>query len=564
MGIDKKIFGKEQFPKKLRIYKDNKFNNKKALGEKWKKLNWIRMSDTSNKNYFIFKTKPCIENIKQSKNLNNCYFLSALGALCDKNAYLVEKLFHNIQRTKEQVYGIYFYINGKRKLILIDEYFAFDKKNDLFYGSSYDESEIWVSLIEKAWAKLKGSYGDTKIGEAKEAFEALTGAFTKQIKIKKINKDRLWNILKDSKDFPMCAGTKNSDIFEDNFSAFGLKDNHEYTIVEIIEGGLAKDNIEKKITLRDPYGENKSFHKCEGSKKGRGMFTISYDDFRHYFTLVEINYIKIDLKEKQIKIPKKESKRCQFIQIENKDDNNDNNEIYINLYQKNNLKAEFGYLMLIKEKKNKETNKFEYVIVDSITSLNEEKKVNNYYNHIALNKISLEKGKYYICSDINYRFVNSDESERGYVINIFSKYDLNVKYITNGDKNNLMKIFHDSIYNYIKHMDRNKLEINPGTGIIRYNTKVYLFKNKEKFPFDIFYVKNGKGKIKIEFSINETEVKGIYAFYNDNTAKETDNKVVKELDSEQSQIIMVMNFKFSFKNDNENKKYICYEVLRQD
>ena len=560
--IDKKIFGKEQFPKKLRLFKDNEFNSKKALGVKFKKLNWIRMSDTSNKNYFIFKNEPNIENIKQSKNLNNCYFLSALGALCDKNTYLIKKLFHNIQRTKEQVYGIYFYINGKRKLILIDEYFAFDKKNNLFYGSSYDKSEIWVSLIEKAWAKLKGSYENTNKGEANEAFEALTGAFTKQIKIKKINKDRLWNILKDSKDFPICAGTINSDLFDDNFSALGLKDNHEYTIMEIIEKKLTEDNIEKKIALRDPYGENKSFHKCEGSKKGRGMFTISYDDFRHYFTLVEINYIKNGLNEKQIKISKKESKKCQFIQIENKFDNN---EIYINLYQKNKQKAEFGYLMLIKEKKIKDTNKFKYIIVDSITSLKEEKKDNNYYNHIALNKISLKKGKYYICSDINYRFVNKDDNERGYIINLFSNNDLEVKNITNGDKINLMKIFHDSIYNYIEDMDKNKLEINPGTGIIRYNAQVYLFKNKEKFPFDIFYIENGKrNKIKIEFSINETKVKEIYAFYNDNMAKETDNKVIKELELEQREIIMVMNFKFSFKNERENKKYICYEVLIQD
>ena len=178
------IFKEQKPPKKLKIWKDEMFNEEKALGKKNKKKIWLRPEEAGIKNYYIIKDKPDIKNIRQSPKIDDCYFLSALGALCekDKKNDIVKNLFLIIERTKEKAYGIYFYINGVRQLILIDDFFAYfkDKKNlSLYYSSSFDKSELWVSLIEKAWAKLKGSYLNANKDRAKYAFEALTGAYTK-------------------------------------------------------------------------------------------------------------------------------------------------------------------------------------------------------------------------------------------------------------------------------------------------------------------------------------------------------------------------------------------------
>ena len=94
---------------------------------------------------------------------------------------------------------------------------------------------MWVSLLEKAWAKFKGGYGNIKESHASEAFEALTGEYTKQINISPWNKDKLWNILKNSEDFPICAGT--GDFF---FGKSELETEHEYMLVKVFEEGKKK------------------------------------------------------------------------------------------------------------------------------------------------------------------------------------------------------------------------------------------------------------------------------------------------------------------------------------
>ena len=111
-----------------------------------------------------------------------------------------------------------------------------------------------------------GLFNSLDRGFSKEAFEYLTGAHTEQIKKNRINRDSLWERLKESKDYPMCAGT---DITFDFFSNLNLKDQHEYTITNVFEENG------RKVTLRDPYG-SKKLHKS-GAKTDE--FTISFDNF---------------------------------------------------------------------------------------------------------------------------------------------------------------------------------------------------------------------------------------------------------------------------------------------
>jgi hypothetical protein len=118
---------------------------------------------------------------------------------------------------------------------LIDDYLAYSAKDlKLFYSSSFIAQELWVSLIEKAWAKIHGGYKNIKKGLSTSAFEALTGAFTRKISIgicqDKKRRKKIRKILEDSKEYLICAGTKNvfSQLFNKN-----LKEAHEYTVVKI-------------------------------------------------------------------------------------------------------------------------------------------------------------------------------------------------------------------------------------------------------------------------------------------------------------------------------------------
>ena len=281
-----KIFKNQELPKKLQIWTDELFEKEKKLNL-FKKINWIRPSEINNKKYYIIKNKSEIKNIRQSKNIKDRYFFTALGALCEKckNTDVIKNLFYIIERTKEKAYGIYFYIKDNRYLILIDDYFPYYSKNDkekleLCYSSSYEESELWVSLIEKAWAKFKGSYKNVEKGTVEEAFHALTGAYTKQLIIKPGKLEEIWNILNNNKDYLICAT---------------LEKEYEYILIETIED---KKNKIRKIKLKQPYGDidNKIIKILKKDPysyiDGDGIFIMNYQIFIKKFRILDINYFK--------------------------------------------------------------------------------------------------------------------------------------------------------------------------------------------------------------------------------------------------------------------------------
>ena len=464
---NKKIYLKQNLPKKFVTWNDDIFklsddslcDKKRIKSWRQKKFSyWCNPLDITNfNNYCVFqKDGPNIYNIKQGK-INDCYFLSALGALCDKCNNFVQKMFHITDKSIENVYGINFYLNGKPKLILVDDNFPCikgknknDNSNSFSFGSSF-EHEIWVSLIEKAYAKLRGNYQKMEIGQAQLSFEILTGAFTYQIDVAK-NKSNLWDTLMELNEYPMCAGTKDKSFTNSSdFDNVGLQELHEYTLMKVY---IDENTDNKRVLLRDPYGKENLKPKAKSEERKKGLFSIRFEDFLKCFALVEIAYFKENFCKYFIKIKKKDTMRCQLIRINNEFINN---KVFINLYQnnpefnpKNNQIPVFGYLMLIKESKEKE-NEITYNYIDSITSLNKEGK---HDSHIALNNVELEKGVYYICCDVNSRFLNINKKIHGYVLNIFSESEIEVENVTN--KINGVKIFQESIINFITNIKKKK------------------------------------------------------------------------------------------------------------
>ena len=69
-------------------------------------------------------------------------------------------------------------IDGVPREIVIDDRFPYDSHKEHWAFSRTEEKEIWVQLLEKAWAKVYGSYQRIEAGTIGEAFPALTGAPT--------------------------------------------------------------------------------------------------------------------------------------------------------------------------------------------------------------------------------------------------------------------------------------------------------------------------------------------------------------------------------------------------
>jgi calpain-15 len=119
------------------------------------------------------------KNIEQGQ-IGNCYFVAAVCALATKSG-LLEDLFLTKEVNEAGVYAMRFYLNGQERVVVVDDFLPIDPKFDNSWNTlnpafarSKERGEFWMCLLEKAWAKLHGSYGAIVSGTSNLVFLHLT------------------------------------------------------------------------------------------------------------------------------------------------------------------------------------------------------------------------------------------------------------------------------------------------------------------------------------------------------------------------------------------------------
>ena len=553
----------------------------------WENIDWRTIIG---KEIFL-KNSPSLKNMRQGEYIGDCYFLSALGALCERKDYL-KKLIKRIEIGSKSVgYKIKLNLNGKWKYILVDKYFPYIKEKDMFcFGCSF-KNELWVSLFEKAWAKVNGCYARIGCGgECGDGFDVLTSAISEFHEILEINdkkKDELWEILKDAKNkknnYLIGAGTRRLGFFERIFGqGLGLISSHAYTIINVYEKKYENEII-KLVKLRNPWGEKeyngdwsdksskwndklKKMFEFEGVKDD-GIFYMSYNDFTYYFRSLEILKIRENYEIRaSSKISKNEAYKMQIIKfhIEKKEQKRENKiKVFINLYQKNpRIRRKNGtyfpdptkgFLILAKKEVNGK-----YIFIKAKTAIKA---------HIAIEEDLDINTTYIIFCDVNYRFIYDELY--GYNITFYcdKSYEVSAKNITNkfnGQESS--EILTQILYDYYRKNKENnfeKKEVKKGwTFWAETIFNVYKLKHfNEDFPFVILYVENGKPEYKdyyfrldLDFSKLNDKVACIY---NDSEASEFDISVCKKI-TDRNKIILIMGYTltdvYNYNYDYEEKK----------
>jgi hypothetical protein len=98
--------------------------------------------------------------------------MAVLAALASKPAVLHDR-FYTKEVNQAGIYLVSFYINNILHPVIIDGYVPM--KYGKPYFTSGRENELWVILMEKAWAKLCGSYAKQAIGYVNYAFTHVSG-----------------------------------------------------------------------------------------------------------------------------------------------------------------------------------------------------------------------------------------------------------------------------------------------------------------------------------------------------------------------------------------------------
>jgi calpain-15 len=97
-----------------------------------------------------------------------------------ENPSRVKACFYTKEVNKAGIYLMSFYINGKETPVYVDEFLPVNTNDQPCFTNSNGE-ELWVVLLEKAWAKLVGSYASIHGGWTNFTAEHLLGVSTETI-----------------------------------------------------------------------------------------------------------------------------------------------------------------------------------------------------------------------------------------------------------------------------------------------------------------------------------------------------------------------------------------------
>eukprot|EP01043_Picozoa_sp_COSAG02_P041727 COSAG02_NODE_3483_length_6667_cov_3.667174_4_plen_682_part_00 len=294
-------------------------------GVEWRRASDIGAVSGQSSSTVVFADDIDPDDVVQGK-VGDCYFLAAVASLASAaDDHLLKDLIIE-DGMDVGMFGIKLFINGHWATVIVDDWFPCIQDDrgvwqPLFARSNHHSSgtdtesvvELWVMVLEKAWAKLHGSFQAIEGGFTEDALNYLTGgrSFRFDFAADSDDWDDMVNLLKrgDEHETKMAFLTAEISTAGGHSSAEllskGLCAGHAYSVLDAVELPTG----DRLIHLRNPWGKfewngpwcdsdprwtTEARSACQmASSHDRnllddGAFYMNLEDFKSYFCSVGV------------------------------------------------------------------------------------------------------------------------------------------------------------------------------------------------------------------------------------------------------------------------------------
>ncbi|XP_010114380.1 PREDICTED: calpain-9 isoform X2 [Chlamydotis macqueenii] len=227
-------------------------------------------------------------------DLGDCWLLAAIASLTlnEKTLARVVPLDQNFGPDYAGIFHFQFWQHNEWLDVVIDDRLPTFKGRLVFLHSA-EHNEFWSALLEKAYAKLNGSYEALKGGSTIEAMEDFTGGVGEMYEVKKAP-DNFYEILEKAlKRCSMvgCSIDTSSAAESEAKTPFGLIKGHAYSVTGIDEVRYRGRQVQL-IRIRNPWGQVEW--------NGPWSDKMKFEDFKVHFDKVDICNLTPDALEDSI------------------------------------------------------------------------------------------------------------------------------------------------------------------------------------------------------------------------------------------------------------------------
>ena len=481
----------------------------------YKDISWKRDSELSNNNnlntYIFPLDNLFINKIVYNKlsNPNLFYALNILG----ENPENIKKLFLSNKKDSTCLYGVNLCQNGYFQQVVIDDFFPYNQKLNTKIFLTEEKGLLWPQILEKAYAKLYGSYNLI----TNKSMESIMKDFTcaPVVTIDYFG-DNLGNELLEAykNGWILLGGTGDTDASHELIKELGLdpKTDHEILLVykltdeninQISNNSLnisTNDDYNIVLKIRNLNGKvewigdwseysglwNDNFKNILNYNPNEKNFYMNLKDFKLYFSKIKICKYNENYKYKSL-IVNQEQEGYALIKIKTTKINKDNKTL--------------SYISFIQEEKNTKKQKFGYGIGRLILCKLYDKEVQyiggkiGQEREIILEQDLLFNGEEYLL----FCQLDTLAEIKKYVISVYSPHNLDIELIPLENFTNIL----ENIYKSCARLS--------GKGEYLDNGKILCYKYSDTMPegYSYIYIENHEDDTTYIEDIKYTKFEGL-------------------------------------------------------